>query len=95
MMLTSWVIKIKKALASRYLFDNWYSLLIKYELTRIGFNVKLRARIGDCTLELDSEVFARFVSKFSHRFLIRSVKCIDGSVAVRNKAKSKYMLIYG
>jgi len=83
-MLTSWVIKVKKALASRYLFDNWYSLLIKYTLARIGFNVKLRARIGDCTIELDPEVFARFVSRFSHRFLIRSVKCIDGRLFIND-----------
>jgi len=51
--------KVRRALASRYLFDNWLSLLIKYALTRLGFNVKLVARVGDCTFELSPEAFER------------------------------------
>jgi len=51
--------KVRRALASRYLFDNWLLLLIKYALTRLGFNVKLVARVGDCTFELSPEAFGR------------------------------------
>jgi len=50
---------IKGALYSRYVFDNWLSLLIRYALTRLGFNVKLVARVGDCTFELSPEAFGR------------------------------------
>jgi len=46
-------------LASRYLFDNWFSLLIRDILTRPGFNVKLVARVGNCTFELSPETFER------------------------------------
>jgi len=51
--------KARRALASRYLFDNWLSLLIRYALIRLGFNVKLVARVGDCTFELSPEAFGR------------------------------------
>ncbi len=40
--------KVRRALASRYLFDNWLLLLIKYALTRLGFNVKLMAKVNGC-----------------------------------------------
>ena len=57
--ITEVLAKARRALASRYLFDNWLSLLIKYALTRLGFNVKLVARVGDCTFELSPEAFGR------------------------------------
>jgi len=75
--------KVRRALASRYLFDNWLSLLIKYALTRLGFNVKLVARVGDCTFELSPEAFERIVSRFS-RGLIRSVECNGKKLIVNN-----------
>jgi hypothetical protein len=49
------------SLASRYLFDNWFSLLIRYALFRLGFDVRLMARVGDCTFELRPEIFACLV----------------------------------
>jgi len=51
--------KVRRALAGRYLFDNWFSLLIKFALTRLGFDVRLVARVGDCTFELSPEAFGR------------------------------------
>lgn len=73
--------KVRRALASRHLFDNWFPLLIKSALTRLGFNVKLVARVGDCTFELSREVFERFVSRFSRGF-IKSVECVNGRLLV-------------
>ena len=73
--------KVRRALYSRYLFDNWFPLLIKIALTRLGFNVKLVARVGDCTFELSPETFERFVSGFSRGF-IKSVECVDGRLLV-------------
>ena len=73
--------KVKVALTSRYLFDNWISLLVKYALIRLGFNVRFRAKIDNCFLELKPEVFAHLVSRFS-RFFIRSLKCIDGKLFI-------------
>jgi FkbM family methyltransferase len=75
--------KVRRALASRYLFDNWLSLLIKYALTMLGFNVRLVARVGDCTFELSPEFFERFVSRFS-RGLIRSIECNGKRLIVNN-----------
>jgi len=75
--------KVRRALASRYLFDNWLSLLIRYALTRLGFNVKLVARVGDCTFELSPEVFGRVVGGFL-RGLIRSVECNGKRLIVNN-----------
>jgi len=43
--ITETLAKVRRALASRYLFDNWLSLLIKYALIKIGFNVKLTAKV--------------------------------------------------
>jgi FkbM family methyltransferase len=87
-MLTSWIDMAKKALASRYLFNNWLSVLVKYALVRLGFDVKLIAKINDCSLEMTPEAFERFVSRFS-RGLVKSVECIDGKVFVNGvKVKS-------
>ena len=74
---------IKGALYSRYVFDNWFSLLIRYALTRLGFNVRLVARVGDCTFELSPEVFGRVVGGFL-RGLIRSVECNGKRLIVNN-----------
>jgi FkbM family methyltransferase len=74
---------IKGALYSRYLFDNWFSLLIRYALIRLGFNVKLVARVGDCTFELSPEVFGRVVGGFL-RGLIRSIECNGKRLIVNN-----------
>jgi FkbM family methyltransferase len=73
--------KVRRALASRYLFDNWLSLLIKYALTRLGFNARLVARVGDCTFELSPETFERVVSRFS-RGLFKSIECVNGRLLV-------------
>jgi FkbM family methyltransferase len=73
--------KVRRALYSRYLFDNWFPLLIRDILTRLGFNVKLVARVGDCTFELSPETFERFVSRFSRGF-IKSVECVNGKLLV-------------
>jgi len=43
--------------------------------------LRLRARVGECIFEIDPEVFARFVSRFS-RGLIKSIKCVDGKLFV-------------
>jgi FkbM family methyltransferase len=73
--------KARKALASRYLFDNWPLLLIKYALLRLGFDVKLIAKIRGCTFEVSPETFERLVDG-SSRGLIKSVICVDGRILV-------------
>jgi FkbM family methyltransferase len=79
--ITDILAKVERALASRYLFDNWFPLLIKFALTRLGFNVKLTARVGDCTFELSPETFKKLVSRFSRGF-IKSIKCVNGKLLV-------------
>jgi FkbM family methyltransferase len=73
--------KIKKALVARKLFDNWLSLIIKYILSKIGLNTKLKARVEGCVFEVEPDVFARIVSRFS-RGLIKSIKCANGRLFV-------------
>jgi FkbM family methyltransferase len=68
--------KVRRALASRYLFDNWLSLLIKYALIKIGFNVKLTAKVNGCAFELSPEVFGYLVNRAS-RGLIKLIRCGD------------------
>lgn len=75
--------KAKILLTSRYLFDNWFSLLIYYILVKFGFNVKLKAKIANCVLELNQDIFERLVSRVS-RGLIMSVKCISGRIVVND-----------
>ena len=79
----SWAIKVKKALASRYLFDNWLSLLIRYALTRLGFNVKLIARVGDCTFELSPEVFGCLTNRASYGAI--EISCVDGELYINSE----------
>jgi len=73
--------KARKALAGRHLFDNWPSLLIKYALLRLGFDVKLIAKIRGCAFEMSPETFERLVSR-SSRGLIKSITCVDGRMFV-------------
>jgi hypothetical protein len=73
--------KARKALAGRHLFDNWFSLMIKYALHRLGFDVKLTAKIHGYTFEMSPETFEQLVSR-SSRGLIKSIKCIDGRIFV-------------
>jgi FkbM family methyltransferase len=75
--------KVRISLASFHLFDNWYLLLIKYALSKIGFNVKLKAKIDGCFIEMDPEVFACLVSRFS-RGLIKSIRCIESKLFVND-----------
>ena len=73
--------KIKKALSARRLFNNWYSLLVKYALNRIGFHVKLKAKIDKCYFNIDPNVFARIVSRISH-IPIKSVICVGEKLLI-------------
>ena len=73
--------KIKKALNTRFYFDNWFSLLVRYTLNRVGFNVKLKAKINDCVFRIDPGIFARFVSRAS-RGLIKSARCYDDKLLI-------------
>jgi len=73
--------KVRRALASRYLFDNWLSLLIRYALIRLGFNVKLTAKVNGCDFELGPEVFGCLVNRAS-RGLIKLIRCDDRDVFV-------------
>ena len=73
--------KARKALACRYLFDNWPSLMIKYALLKLGFDVKLIAKIRGCTFEMSPETFEQLVGR-SSRGLIKSIKCVDGKILV-------------
>jgi len=72
------------SLASRYLFDNWSSLLIRYALFRLGFDVRLVARVGDCTFELRPEVFACLVGKASYGLV--EISCVDGELYINGKS---------
>jgi hypothetical protein len=75
--------KIKKALNTRFYFDNWFALLVGYVLNRVGFNVKLKAKINNCVFEMDPEVFATFVSRAS-RGLIKSIRCYDNNLLIND-----------
>jgi len=70
------LMKARRALASRYLFDNWFSLLIKYALIRLDFNAKLMAKVNGCAFELGPEVFGCLVNRAS-RGLIKLIRCDD------------------
>jgi len=79
---SSWAFeKARKALASRRLFDNWPSLMIKYALLRLGFDVKLIAKICGCTFEMSPKTFKQLVDR-SSRGLIKSIMCVDGRMLV-------------
>jgi FkbM family methyltransferase len=55
--------------------------LIRYALAKLGFNVKLVARVGDCIFDLSTETFGRFVGRFLRGF-IKSIECVNGRLLV-------------
>jgi len=71
----------KNEAAFRYLFDNWFSLLIRYALIRLGFNVKLMAKVNGCAFELSPEAFGYLVNRASSG-LIKLIRCNDCDVFV-------------
>ena len=76
-------LRVKRALRSRYLFDNWLLLLAKYALIKLGLNVKLEAKIKGYSFKLSSDVLVWFVSRFSH-CLIRHVDCVNNTLIMDN-----------
>jgi hypothetical protein len=77
--------KIKKALNTRFYFDNWFVLLVGYALNRAGFNVKLKAKINNCVFEIDPEIFARFVSRASRGLIkVKSIRCYDNKLLIND-----------
>jgi len=90
----SWAIRVKKAirvwkaLYSRRLFDNWFSLLIRYVLFRLGFDVRLMARVGDCTFELSPEAFRCLTSRASRKLV--KLSCINGELYINGERYGEY-----
>jgi len=80
--------KVRRALASRYLFDNWFSLLIKYALIKIGFNVKLTAKVDNCAFELSPEVFGCLTNRASRKLV--KLSCINGELYVNGVRYGEY-----
>lgn len=72
---------IRIALYSRYLFDNWQELLFRIALSEVGFKSKLRARIKDCTINLEPTTFKYFVS-WANTNIFRTVDCKNGKLFV-------------
>jgi hypothetical protein len=80
--------KVRSALASRYLFDNWFPLLIRDALIRLGFNVKLIARINGCTFELSPETFGCLAVRASRGLV--EISCVDGELYINGGRYGKY-----
>jgi FkbM family methyltransferase len=73
----------KRILSVRYLFDDWFLVLLRYFLIKLGLSVKLEAKVGGCKIKITPDAFARLVSRFSQG-LINSVICVNGRVYVNN-----------
>jgi FkbM family methyltransferase len=73
--------RVRSALVTRYLFNNWYLLLGKYALSKLNFNVKLIASIDNCTFELSPELFELLIRSASRR-LINSISCRDNRLVI-------------
>jgi bifunctional DNase/RNase len=78
MLLKSTIRKVKAALISRYFFDNWYALLIKYllpkyVLARFGFSIKLKMKNSDYTNEVNHEVNPEVFERLIRRIFCRYV----------------------
>jgi methyltransferase, FkbM family len=80
--------KVREALASRYLFDNWLSLLIRYALIKIGFNVKLTAKVNGCTFESSPEVFGCLTIRASRKLV--KLSCINGKLYINGGSYGEY-----
>jgi len=62
--------------------------LIRHALTRLGFNVKLMARVGDCTFELSPEAFGCLAVRASYGAI--EISCVDGELYVNGGRYGKY-----
>jgi len=73
--------RLQTYLASRRLFDNWISFLLRYVLAKYGISVKLVARTGSCIYEISPKVFRMLIDGVS-RNVIKSIKCADGRLLI-------------
>ncbi|MFZ8788087.1 MAG: FkbM family methyltransferase [Acidilobaceae archaeon] len=73
--------RVRSALVTRYLFDNWYLLLGRYALSKLGFNVKLIASIDNCIFELSPKLLGLLIRSASRR-LIDSISCQDNRLVI-------------
>ena len=81
---------------SRYIFANWFSLLIKYFLIKyfligLGFDIKLRAKINNCIIEIDVETYELLISMYSIG-LIYAIECIEGKLRVNDSWHYDYAI---
>jgi hypothetical protein len=74
---------IKAALYSRFIFNNAFSLLFNIVLIELGYNARLKARINNCFIELNTEVLKSIV-KYSLRGAFKSVKCVKRKIYINN-----------
>jgi FkbM family methyltransferase len=80
--------KVKTALAARYLFNNWFLLLFKLVLIKLGFNVKLVARVGVCNFELSPKVFRCLVRRASRGIV--KISCVEGELYINGGRYGEY-----
>ena len=71
--------RVRRALSSRNLFDNWLQLLFKYLVARRDVSTILNAKIGSCVTPLTVKAYESLVSRHA-RGLIKSISCVDGYI---------------
>jgi FkbM family methyltransferase len=72
---------IRSGLVVTTIFDNWYELMIKYFLFRLGFNTRPIAKISECSLDLDVAIALTLGIRDG---VIRQYKCSSGKFFMGN-----------
>jgi len=72
---------IKAALYSRSIFNNAFSLLSNEVLIALGYNARLKTRINNCIIELNTGILNSIVRYFV-RGAFKSIKCVKGKIYI-------------
>jgi hypothetical protein len=74
---------IKAALYIRFIFDNAFSLLFNKVLIVLGYNARLKARINDCIIELNTDELNIIVG-YSLGGAFKSIKCVKRKIYIND-----------
>jgi hypothetical protein len=88
--------RIRRAIKARQYYDNWFQILIRLLLSKLGIVSSIYVKLDNCIFEIDPNTFERLTSRLTRGYLnIKSLKCNKGKLYINDvEVNSIYDLVY-